>query len=162
MPRAGSFLLMVFLLSQRVAVGCEMADQAAFAEPLGSPISGDSAHLASPFGMLFHPLLQEMRMHTGVDWAAPAGTPIAALRGGRITETGRRGQFGNIVVIDHGAGWRTLYAHLSKMNVGLGDCVKVGDEIGEVGVTGLTSGPHVHLELLQYGWPVDPQKSHEP
>jgi murein DD-endopeptidase MepM/ murein hydrolase activator NlpD len=142
------------------SVACET--QADFAAPLQAPVSGNEVRLGSSFGMIWHPLLNERRMHTGVDWEAPTGTPIAVVRGGRVDKTGRRGQYGNIVVVDHGAGWRTLYAHLSKTHVESGDCGKAGDVIGEVGSTGLSASPHLHLELLQYGWPVDPLRAHAP
>lgn len=151
--------IVIFLMMNPIVHAC---DTSGFAWPFKPPVAGAGVKVSSPFGMRHHPLLNEMRMHTGVDWAAPVGTPVFALRGGRVSDTGRRGQYGNIVEIDHGASWHTLYAKLSKMNVAPGDCVKAGDVIGEVGTTGLTSGPHLHFELLQYGWPVDPMKPHAP
>lgn len=155
-----SLAMLISSILPAAGVACEM--QADFAAPLQAPVSGSDVRLSSTFGVLWHPLLNEMRMHTGVDWEAPRGTPIAVVGSGRVTKTGRRGQYGNIVVVDHGAGWQTLYAHLSKTHVVPGDCVRAGDVIGEVGLTGLSAGPHVHLELLQYGWPVDPLKARAP
>lgn len=95
-------------------------------------------------------------MHTGVDWSASPGTPVMAAGAGRVLEVGRKGMNGNIVLVEHGAGWQTLYAHLSSFDVKVGDCVKFGEVIGKVGSTGLTDGPVLHFEILQFGWPIDP------
>jgi murein DD-endopeptidase MepM/ murein hydrolase activator NlpD len=95
-------------------------------------------------------------MHTGVDWAAAVGTPIIAAGAGRVAYVGRMGYHGNTVILDHGRNWRTLYAHLSSFDVAEGDCVASGTVIGRVGATGLTSGPALHFEVQQNGWPLDP------
>jgi murein DD-endopeptidase MepM/ murein hydrolase activator NlpD len=127
-----------------------------FVRPVKPPVNGNDVYLTASFGMRFHPILEEMLMHTGVDWSAPIGTPVRAVEPGRIVKVGRRGTNGNIVIVDHGAGWQTLYAHLSRFDVEPGDCVQQGTIVGRVGSTGLVAGPAVHLELLQFGWPVDP------
>jgi murein DD-endopeptidase MepM/ murein hydrolase activator NlpD len=138
------------------AGACDTLEASASPLPLDPPVSGEGVRRTTLFGMQFHPLLQKEKMHTGVDWSAPNGTPVVAVKGGTVVAVGRRGEYGNIVIIDHGASWRTLYAHLSKFDVSLGDCVSAGAVIGRVGATGLTNGPVVHFELLQYGWPTDP------
>ncbi|MDH4983059.1 M23 family metallopeptidase [Hyphomicrobium sp. D-2] len=121
------------------------------------PVRGD-VRLASGFGMRFHPLLNERRMHTGVDWATSPGTPILAAGGGVIEEAGRKGQYGNYVRIRHPNGYHTAYGHMLRFRKGIkaGDKVRQGEIIGYVGATGLASGPHLHYEVLINSRFVDP------
>jgi murein DD-endopeptidase MepM/ murein hydrolase activator NlpD len=95
--------------------------------------------------------------HEGIDLAAPAGTPVWATADGTVVDTGRGGRFGKTVVIDHGAGYRTRYAHLKKIDTEKGKRVKRGDVIGRVGKSGNASGPHLHYEVLKNGVPVNPR-----
>jgi murein DD-endopeptidase MepM/ murein hydrolase activator NlpD len=103
-----------------------------------------------------HPILMVLKMHAGVDWAAPAGTPVVAAAGGRVTFAGVKGEYGNMVLVDHGGGWSTRYAHLSAIDVREGDCAAALSGIGKIGSTGLTSGIYLHFEVLRDGTPVDP------
>jgi murein DD-endopeptidase MepM/ murein hydrolase activator NlpD len=121
------------------------------------PVRGD-VRLASGFGMRFHPLLNERRMHTGVDWATSPGTPILAAGSGVIEEAGRKGQYGNYVRIRHPNGYHTAYGHLLRFRKGVaaGEKVRQGEIIGYVGSTGLASGPHLHYEVLINSRFVDP------
>ncbi len=121
------------------------------------PVRGD-VRLASGFGMRFHPLLNERRMHTGVDWATSPGTPILAAGTGVIEEAGRKGQYGNYVRIRHPNGYHTAYGHLLRFRKGVaaGAKVRQGEIIGYVGSTGLASGPHLHYEVLINSRFVDP------
>lgn len=96
------------------------------------------------------------RFHNGVDIAAPRGTPIMAAAPGRVVFSGWDGAFGNTVIIDHGYGYRTLYAHNSRNAVQVGDQVGRGQVIGYVGSTGRSTGPHVHYEVLVNGRNVNP------
>jgi len=114
------------------------------------PVQSLDARLTSGYGLRFHPLLNERRMHTGVDWAAAPGTPILAAGKGFIEEAGRKGQYGNYVRIRHGNGYQTAYGHMLRVADGVRPGVKVrqNDIIGYVGSTGLSSGPHVHYEVL--------------
>jgi len=112
--------------------------------------------ITSGFGMRFHPILGYSRMHTGVDMHAGFGEPIKAAASGRIISAGVRGGYGNCIIIDHGGGMTTLYAHQSSFNVGYGDHVSAGDIIGYVGSSGLATGPHLHFEVRILGAPVDP------
>lgn len=121
-----------------------------------TPVVGEAARLTETFGMRRHPLLMTERMHTGVDWAAPRGTPVAASGPGRIVWAKMDGEFGNKVVIDHGAGWQTVYSQLSQFNVREGDCVEVRQVIGAVGSTGLSPEDHLHYEVRRNGQPIDP------
>ena len=112
------------------------------------PVKG--ARFTSGFGMRRHPLLKYRRMHTGTDWAAPTGTPILAAGNGTVEAVGRKGGYGNHVRIRHGNGFKTTYSHMARFARGLRPGVKVrqGQVIGFVGSTGLSSGPHLHFEVL--------------
>jgi murein DD-endopeptidase MepM/ murein hydrolase activator NlpD len=123
---------------------------------LRTPVSG--ARMSSGFGMRRHPILGYNRMHRGVDFAAPTGTPIYAAGDGRLARVGRHGGYGNYVRIEHGGGYATAYAHLSRFAAGMraGRRVQQGEVIGYVGSTGRSTGPHLHFEVLKNGEQVDP------
>ena len=114
------------------------------------PVRGDDIRLTSGFGLRRHPLLGEYKMHTGIDWSATPGTPILAAGNGVIEEAGRKGYNGNYVRIRHANGYQTAYSHMSRFAQGAAPGVKVrqGQVIGYVGTTGLSSGPHLHFEIL--------------
>lgn len=114
------------------------------------PVRGSNVRLSSGFGMRYHPLLNRRRMHAGVDWAGPPGTPILAAGRGVIEVAGRNGQYGNYVRIRHANGYQTAYAHMRRFARGVSAGVKVrqGQIIGYIGSTGLSSGPHLHYEVL--------------
>jgi secretion/DNA translocation related TadE-like protein len=95
--------------------------------------------------------------HTGLDFAAPVGTPVVASSAGRVTFAGRSGPYGNLVVIDHG-GVVTYYAHLSAITVAVDDEVGAGRQVGAVGTTGNATGPHLHFEVRSGGAPQDPEQ----
>ncbi|MCP8463119.1 peptidoglycan DD-metalloendopeptidase family protein [Pseudomonas sp. ZM23] len=119
----------------------------------------DFARISSRFSMgRFHPILNKIRAHKGVDYAAPIGTPIKATGDGKILEAGRKGGYGNAVVIQHGQRYRTVYGHMSRFAKGIrtGIAVKQGQIIGYVGMTGLATGPHLHYEFQINGQHVDP------
>jgi murein DD-endopeptidase MepM/ murein hydrolase activator NlpD len=121
-----------------------------------APILG--ARLSSVFGRRNHPVLGGVRMHTGIDYAAPVGTEVSATGAGRIIFTGTIRGYGLTVDIDHGGGVVTRYAHLSEIadTVEQGTRVKAGNKIGAVGSTGLVSGPNLHYEVRVDGRPIDP------
>lgn len=120
-----------------------------------TPVNGV---MTSTFGPRKHPILGTVRIHKGVDWAAPVGTPIEAAFDGEITFQGDGGSYGNLVKISHGNGRETRYAHMQKFAIaaGVGTKVKAGDIIGYIGTTGLSTGPHLHFELYQNGEAIDP------
>lgn len=128
------------------------------------PVRGDDVRLTSGYGVRFHPLLNERKMHTGIDWAAPPGTPIMAAGNGVIEEAGRKGQYGNYVRIRHANGYQTTYAHMLRFANGVQEGAKVrqGQIIGYVGTTGLSSGPHLHYEVLVSNRFVDPMSIQVP
>lgn len=118
----------------------------------------DGARLSSGFGMRRHPILGYSRMHQGLDFAAPTGTPIMAAGDGVVVEAGRKGNYGIAVVLRHPNEYRTLYAHMSRIARGVtpGARVKQGQVIGYVGSTGMSTGPHLHYEVLLRGKHVNP------
>lgn len=122
------------------------------------PVRGEDVRLTSGFGIRFHPLLNDRKMHTGIDWSAAPGTPILAAGNGTIEEAGRKGQYGNYIRIRHANGYQTAYGHMQRFGAGVRDGIKVrqGQIIGYVGSTGLSSGPHLHFEVLVNSRFVDP------
>jgi murein DD-endopeptidase MepM/ murein hydrolase activator NlpD len=118
----------------------------------------DVSRISSGFGMRFHPVLNRMKAHHGVDYAAPMGTPIRVTGDGTVRIKGNRSGYGKTIVIDHGNGYETLYAHMSQFRSDLkpGMSVKQGQIIGYVGNTGLATGPHLHYEFRVAGTHRDP------
>lgn len=112
--------------------------------------------ITSPFGMRYHPILHEYKMHTGIDIAANTGASILAAADGKVIFAGYYGGYGNAVIIDHGDGISTLYAHNSVILVNEGDSVKRGQVISKAGSTGWATGPHLHFEVRKNGTPVNP------
>ena len=123
-----------------------------FAQPV------EGARLSSVFGRRTHPVFGNVRMHTGVDFAAARGTPVQSTAPGRVSFIGWRGGYGRVVEIAHGSDTMTRYAHLSAVPDGLaqGQRVAAGDVIGRVGATGTATGPNLHYEVLVDGRPTDP------
>ena len=119
----------------------------------------DFARISSRFSMgRKHPILNKIRAHKGVDYAAPRGTPIKAAGDGKVLLAGRRGGYGNAVIIQHGSSYKTLYGHMQGFAKGIrtGVSVKQGQIIGYIGTTGLSTGPHLHYEFQVNGRHVDP------
>ncbi|MEM7109177.1 MAG: M23 family metallopeptidase [Bacteroidota bacterium] len=104
----------------------------------------------------FHPILKKIHPHEGIDFAAEIGTPIYATGDGIVTNAYRSSTYGNVIFINHGYGYQTRYAHLSKFNIRNGESVKRGQIIGYVGNTGRSQGPHLHYEVLFKYRPIDP------
>jgi murein DD-endopeptidase MepM/ murein hydrolase activator NlpD len=121
-----------------------------FSRPVNAPMGNRR------FGMQMHPILHVMRMHNGIDFGAKYGAPIHAAASGVVISASYGRGFGNHVIIDHGGGVTTLYAHCSRMNVRAGQRVTRGQTIGAVGSTGLSTGPHLHWEVRINGRPVNP------
>ncbi|MES1938514.1 OapA family protein [Salinisphaera hydrothermalis] len=120
----------------------------------------DYTHISSPFNLnRLHPILHRIRRHEGTDYAAPEGTPIHATGNGRIIFEGRRGGYGNVVIMRHDQHITMRFAHMSRFAHGLhvGSQIKEGQTIGYVGMTGLATGPHVHYEFRVDGKPRNPQ-----
>lgn len=114
------------------------------------PVRGSNVRLTSSYGYRWHPILKRRKMHTGVDWGAPTGTPILAAGSGTIEQAGYKRFNGNYIRIRHANGYQTAYSHLSRIAPGVREGVKVrqGQVIGKVGSTGLSTGAHLHFEVL--------------
>ena len=125
-------------------------------DSLQIPVLG--ARLTSPFGNRRHPVSGEVRRHDGIDLAAPRGTPVMATARGRISFIGRRGGYGRVVEIEHETGTISRYTHLSRFvaRLAVGDSIKAGEKLGEVGASGLATGPNLHYEVRVDDRPVDP------
>lgn len=119
----------------------------------------DGARISSTYGRRKHPVLGYSKMHKGVDFAAPRGTPIMAAGAGKITKIGRLGSYGNYIRIRHNGTYDTAYAHMSKFAKGLrvGSSLRQGQIIGYVGQTGRATGNHLHYELLKNGQQINPK-----
>lgn len=123
------------------------------------PMRKKSFHIVSGFGMRYHPILHYSRMHTGIDMAASKGTPIYATGDGVVEVAGKAdgyAGYGVVCVINHGNGFKTLYAHMSDVKAVQGKKIKRGELVGHVGTTGLSQAPHLHYEVLQNGKHVNP------
>lgn len=120
--------------------------------PSGWPVDPRVARVASDFGDR-----RGGSWHQGIDLSAPKGTPVWATADGKVVVAERDGAYGRTVVIDHGNGFSTRYAHLKRIKVARGERVRRGDTVGTVGASGRASGSHLHYEVLRGGTPVDPR-----
>jgi len=120
---------------------------------LQHPAQGE---IYAKFGYRENPLLHIVRLHSGVDYKGAIGDPVAAAEAGTIAAAGREGGYGNYVRIDHGNGLQTAYGHLNTYKVKPGQCVSKGEVIGSMGNSGVSTGPHLHFEVLQNNRFVDP------
>jgi murein DD-endopeptidase MepM/ murein hydrolase activator NlpD len=121
---------------------------------LASPLA--FSRITSGFAMRFHPILQNWRAHNGVDYSAPTGTPVRVVGDGVVELAGRQSGYGNVVQVQHAGGRSTVYAHLSRIDVRVGQRLEQGQSIGAVGATGWATGPHLHFEFRVNGQVQDP------
>lgn len=115
-------------------------------------------YISSRFGMRVHPITGEYKSHTGMDIASNQGTAVYACDSGTVVLAAWNGGYGNCIMIDHGNGYKTLYGHLSVISVSDGQSVSKGQTIGQVGSTGNSTGPHLHLEVYKNGSRIDPEQ----
>lgn len=115
-----------------------------------------SYNITSPYGYRIHPVYKTKKFHSGIDIGAGYGTACIAANGGTVTMAGWNGGYGNCIVVDHGGGLATLYAHLSSISVSRGASVSKGQQIGKIGSTGVSTGPHLHFEVLKNGATTNP------
>lgn len=149
--RPGGFALLgLTLILQACASGKHSQQQVEV--PSGWPVAPAKVVVTAEFGAP-----RGSSRHEGIDLAAPAGTPVWATADGRVVSAGKDGRYGKTVVIDHGSGFRTRYAHLKKIETKRGKRVERGDTIGRVGKSGNASGAHLHYEVLRNGVPVNPR-----
>ncbi|HXH19527.1 MAG TPA: M23 family metallopeptidase [Chitinophagales bacterium] len=125
--------------------------------PAIQPISNkDLVRIASGFGNRIHPFYKTIKLHTGIDFTAPIGTDIYCTGDGTVIDTDLGSGYGHNVIVDHGFGYRTIYAHMHEIRVKKGQKVKRGDVLGTVGNSGLSMAPHLHYEVVKNGTKVDP------
>ncbi len=168
-PEAGSLLtLWRWVSASRFDIDLPIGFHGALAGALGQPANAAQAprlsvfpvagrHSAtSPYGFRHHPLKKRRRLHKGMDFAARPGTRVVAAAAGVVSFAKTMGGYGRLVVIDHGDGLKTRYAHLSEIHVRKGQSVKAGAKLGSVGSSGWATGPHLHFEVRTEGEAVDP------
>ncbi len=125
-------------------------------KPVRSDKLARNVKLLSGFGYRIHPIYKVKKMHAGIDFTAPRGTPIQATGKGKVVKVGRGSGYGLRVIIDHGFGYQTLYAHMDRIDVKVGDQLNRGQKIGIVGSTGASTAPHCHYEVMHKGTKVNP------
>ena len=148
---------------QRVIV--EKADKAEVPTAVNNPTQASTsgfqwpinATVTSEYGYRIHPVYGTRRLHAGMDIGAPGGTAIASANSGIVIFAGRQGGYGNTIIVDHGGGITTLYAHQSRLGASVGQAVDRGDIIGFVGATGTATGNHLHFEVRVNGSPTNPR-----
>jgi len=116
----------------------------------------DGGVVTSGYGRRLDPFTGKNTFHKAIDIGAPMGAPIQNLAEGTVTMASANGGYGNVVMVEHGDGWRSLYAHCDSMDVEPGQRVKAGEQLGTVGSSGRSTGPHLHLEIRHQGQRVDP------
>ena len=144
------------ILRGLVGLGCALLTlfpPQAVGQSFWLPVVGS---IVSGYGWRADPFGEGWRIHWGLDIAAPEGAPVAARAEGSVVFAGWAGSYGLVVGLEHGRDWHTLYAHLRTVHVRVGDRVRAGAAIGEVGSTGRSTGPHLHFEVRYRGFPVDP------
>lgn len=125
--------------------------------PLGRPHNGG---ITSRFGYRANPFTNRgIEMHSGIDIKGRTGEAIRATAAGKVVHAGYKGQYGKVVIVQHTNGWETRYAHLSSTNVRVGQKVEAGQQVGKLGSTGRSTGPHLHYELLSHGTKINPEKT---
>lgn len=141
-------------IAERVTAGA--VPSPGTAESAQGMIWPTQGRFSSGFGYRRHPILGYSRLHAGIDIGNGTGTPIWAAKAGTVIYSGWRGGYGNCVIVDHGGGVSTLYAHMSERLIGEGTAVDGGETVGLMGSTGLSTGPHLHFEVRVGGNPTDP------
>ena len=132
-------------------------DEMLMSIPAIQPVANkDLKRTASGYGMRIDPIYKTAKFHAGMDFSANTGTPVYATGNGRIKKAGWQSGYGKVIVVDHGYGYETWYAHLNKYNVRVGQKVVRGEVIGEVGNTGKSTGPHLHYEVHLKGKVMNP------
>lgn len=136
---------------------CKQHDEMLTCIPAIQPVANKNLkQTASGYGMRIDPIYKTLKFHSGMDFSASVGTPVYVTGNGKVVQAGWDGLYGKCIVIDHGFGYTTRYAHLNKISVKVGQQVKRGETIGEVGSTGKSTGPHLHYEVHVKGQVINP------
>ncbi|WP_298426949.1 M23 family metallopeptidase [Rhodoblastus sp.] len=154
--KAGEFERAYASLNSSISIMDELRSALPYA-PLRQPLPGQ-LEITSGFGYRTDPFFGRPALHTGMDFRGDYGAPVRSTAAGRVISAGPAGGYGNMVEIDHGAGLTTRYGHLSRIDVRDGQWVAAGAEIGAIGSTGRSTGPHLHYEVRVDGAPVDPSR----
>lgn len=141
-------------LAEAVLLDLETPDRE---PPSGHPLDAADRQVSSAFGMRIHPVHKQQKMHTGIDFRAPTGTPVYATGDGTVRFAANSGQYGNRIDLEHDSIYTTRYAHLDEILVEPGETVRKGDLIGRVGNTGPSTAPHLHYEVRKNKQAVNPQ-----
>jgi murein DD-endopeptidase MepM/ murein hydrolase activator NlpD len=152
---ADIFFQRAFRISERLQKLAALNDTIT-ALPITRPVN--IFRVSSGYGPRHDPMLNRIGMHAGIDFAGRKGTPVVATAAGKVIKSGYGSGYGNMVQIDHGNGYMSTYAHLSKRNVKKGQSIKRGEKIGAVGNTGRSTGPHLHYEIRYKGGALNPMK----
>ena len=142
------------ILFTSVSIGAQNISESYFLKPVAKTFP-----IASTFGLKTHPVLKTEREHFGIDYKVPIGTPVLASKSGTITHLGKKGSYGETIIIDHGNGFKSLYSNLSEFTSSLkvGSEVIQGEEIARSGNSGLTVDAHLHFAIMKKGTFVDPE-----
>lgn len=146
------------LAQEKQSIESEIKAKEAEEKKANSFIKPTSGRITSPFGNRKHPITRRITFHEGIDIANSTGTRILASRNGKVTFAGYQSGLGKVIKISHGSGIETVYAHLSAIQVSVGQSVTQGQQIGKMGSTGRSTGPHLHFEIRINGTPVNPSK----
>jgi murein DD-endopeptidase MepM/ murein hydrolase activator NlpD len=144
------------LIKRIGAIAQRKADSIRFIPSIIPLEQKDIRQLAAPMGIRIHPFYKTLKEHNGVDFAAPSGSPVLAAADGVVVRTDSRRSSGNSILVNHGNGYSTFYAHLGKVMVRNGQRVKKGSTIGTVGSSGMSVAPHLHYEVVKNNRPVNP------
>ena len=157
MPGDGNGFERALIRINTARAEAEQLSRSLFSIPIRKPIAGE-IDITSTFGARTDPFLRIPAMHTGIDFRGETGDPIYATAAGTVSAAGWSGGYGRMVEVDHGNGFATRYGHLSQITVTVSDRIRVGQEVGRMGSTGRSTGPHLHYETRIDGEAVDPQK----
>lgn len=135
----------------------QSARRALMTAPIQPPLDGNHT-VTSSFGNRTDPFLKRAAFHSGIDFRAATGTPVLAAAGGTVSFAASNGGYGNMVEIDHGNGLATRYAHMSRIDVSVGQSITGGQQLGHAGSTGRSTGPHLHFEVRRNGSAIDPSR----
>ncbi|MEL6660854.1 MAG: M23 family metallopeptidase [Bacteroidota bacterium] len=152
----GSITFLSLPLAEEAATAALEESSCLLLDPPGRAPLSDDHRLSAKFGMMLHPITKKQQMHRGLDWVAPLGTPVKAAGSGIVLEAGDKGNYGKCVIIVHDEIYQTLYAHLRSIDVAVNQEIQAGAIIGQVGSTGLSTGPHLHYEVRKNGVAVNP------
>lgn len=136
----------------------ELPSRSDVVQSLLAMTDGLENHMSSDYGMRVHPIEHIKKFHAGMDYALPYGDEVQAPAAGTVSFAGNDGGYGKTVIVDHGHGLQTVYAHLSEVDVKTGEYINKSEPLGKIGSTGISTGPHLHFEVRENNKPIDPKR----